>query len=56
MPCLTNTYNKADQLAGRDEIARLAAAGATLLTHLGNGCPGMLHRHDNHLWPSLAAG
>ena len=42
------------QLAGRAELASLAHAGATLLTHLGNGCPNQIHRHDNHLWPSLA--
>ena len=42
------------QLARREQIGELAAAGATLLTHLGNGCPNTLHRHDNHLWPSLA--
>lgn len=42
------------QLAGRAELAKLANAGASLLTHLGNGCPNQIHRHDNHLWPSLA--
>ena len=42
------------QLAKREQIGELAAAGATLLTHLGNGCPNTLHRHDNHIWPSLA--
>ena len=42
------------QLAGRAELASLAHAGATLLTHLGNGCPNQIHQHDNHLWPSLA--
>ena len=35
-------------------IRELAAAGATLLTHLGNGCPNEIHRHKNHLWPALA--
>jgi N-acetylglucosamine-6-phosphate deacetylase len=42
------------QLATRPEINQLAGAGATLLTHLGNGCPNLIHRHDNHLWPSLS--
>ena len=42
------------QLAGAAEIGALADAGATLLTHLGNGCPNVIHRHDNHLWPALA--
>jgi N-acetylglucosamine-6-phosphate deacetylase len=29
-------------------------AGATLCTHLGNGCPGELHRHDNIIHRLLA--
>jgi N-acetylglucosamine-6-phosphate deacetylase len=41
-------------LATAEDIGRLAAAGATLLTHLGNGCPNEIHRHRNHLWPALA--
>ena len=41
-------------MAVGDEIGRLAAAGATHLTHLGNGCPNEVHRHKNHLWPCLA--
>jgi N-acetylglucosamine-6-phosphate deacetylase len=36
------------------EILRLAvAAGATGFTHLGNGCPQQLDRHDNILWRVL---
>jgi N-acetylglucosamine-6-phosphate deacetylase len=35
----------------RDAIA----AGATLATHLGNGCPQMLPRHPNIIWELLAA-
>lgn len=31
-------------------------AGATLSTHLGNGCPEYIHRHENGLWPQLASG
>jgi N-acetylglucosamine-6-phosphate deacetylase len=30
-------------------------AGATLSTHLGNGCANMLPRHPNFLWEQLAA-
>ena len=41
-------------LAAGPEISALAAAGATLLTHLGNGCPNEIHRHKNHLWPTLS--
>lgn len=40
--------------AGRDEITAAVDAGATLSTHLGNGCPLLLPRHDNHLWAQLA--
>lgn len=29
-------------------------AGLTAFTHLGNGCPAHLHRHDNILWRVLA--
>jgi N-acetylglucosamine-6-phosphate deacetylase len=35
----------------RDAIS----AGATLATHLGNGCPEMLPRHPNVIWELLAA-
>jgi len=37
------------------EIVRQAAdAGASVSTHLGNGCANTIHRHDNPLWPQLA--
>ena len=36
-------------------IADAIAAGATLATHLGNGCPQMLPRHPNVIWELLAA-
>jgi len=40
---------------GSSEIIKQAAdAGATLSTHLGNGCANMINRHDNPLWPQLA--
>ncbi len=42
------------QLAGDAEIKLLAEAGATLLTHLGNGIPGMLPRLSNPIWSGLA--
>jgi N-acetylglucosamine-6-phosphate deacetylase len=40
-----------------DERAVRAAvdAGAHFSTHLGNGCPNLLHRHYNPIWPQLAA-
>jgi N-acetylglucosamine-6-phosphate deacetylase len=39
---------------GPDDVHRAAAAGATLNTHLGNGCPAYLHRHNAPLWAQLA--
>jgi len=39
---------------GADDVHRAAAAGATLNTHLGNGCPEYLHRHNAPLWAQLA--
>ena len=38
-----------------EQIARAVAAGATLATHLGNGCAHMLPRHPNTIWELLAA-
>ncbi len=37
------------------QIRDAVAAGATLSTHLGNGCAAMLPRHENILWEQLAA-
>ena len=36
-------------------LERAIDAGLTAFTHLGNGCPLQLHRHDNILWRVLAA-
>jgi len=33
--------------ASEEQIDLSIKAGATLCTHLGNGCPALLHRHDN---------
>jgi N-acetylglucosamine-6-phosphate deacetylase len=33
--------------ASNDDISAAIAEGATLCTHVGNGCPEMLHRHEN---------
>ncbi len=35
-------------------LIRAIDAGLTAFTHLGNGCPAQLHRHDNILWRVLA--
>jgi N-acetylglucosamine-6-phosphate deacetylase len=37
------------------QIADAVAAGATLATHLGNGCAQLLPRHPNAIWEMLAA-
>jgi N-acetylglucosamine-6-phosphate deacetylase len=37
------------------QLRDAVAAGATLATHLGNGCPEMLPRHPNVIWELLAA-
>jgi N-acetylglucosamine-6-phosphate deacetylase len=37
------------------QIGEAVAAGATLATHLGNGCAQMLPRHPNVIWELLAA-
>ncbi|MFH0939113.1 MAG: N-acetylglucosamine-6-phosphate deacetylase [Planctomycetota bacterium] len=36
--------------ASADTIQAAVDAGATVFTHLGNGCPQALDRHDNILW------
>lgn len=33
--------------ASLDDLRRSIDAGLSLFTHLGNGCPGQMHRHDN---------
>jgi len=40
--------------AGDRDIDRAIAAGARLCTHLGNGCPSLLHRHENVIQRLLA--
>lgn len=42
------------QLANTDQIFAAAAAGAKLLTHLGNGCPNLINRHRNMIWAGMA--
>jgi N-acetylglucosamine-6-phosphate deacetylase len=41
------------QMAGREDIDRLVKAGARGLTHLGNGVPAMVDRHENPIWAGL---
>lgn len=40
--------------ANTQQIKMAADAGASISTHLGNGCANMIHRHNNPLWPQLA--
>jgi N-acetylglucosamine-6-phosphate deacetylase len=37
-----------------DDINQAMELGATVSTHLGNGCANTIHRHHNPLWPQLA--
>ncbi len=37
------------------QIAEAVKAGASLSTHLGNGCPERIHRHRSPIWPQLAS-
>lgn len=39
--------------ANSDQIREAIDNGATLSTHLGNGCANMIHRHNNPIWPQL---
>ncbi|HEY3854789.1 MAG TPA: amidohydrolase family protein [Verrucomicrobiae bacterium] len=41
--------------ASTEQIRATIKAGATLSTHLGNGCAGQLPRHPNFIWEQLAA-
>lgn len=42
-------------MAEPEQIRDAIKAGATLSTHLGNGCPPMLPRHPNFIWEQLAS-
>lgn len=42
-------------MASNDDMVRAVAAGATLCTHVGNGLPNLIHRHDNPLWWQMAS-
>lgn len=41
-------------MAGMSELERLQKAGARALTHLGNGVPANLPRHENPIWAGLS--
>jgi N-acetylglucosamine-6-phosphate deacetylase len=40
--------------ASAHQITQAVDNGATLSTHLGNGCANLIHRHKNPIWPQLA--
>jgi N-acetylglucosamine-6-phosphate deacetylase len=42
------------QAAGENDLQKLIQAGASALTHLGNGVPAVLPRHENPIWAGLA--
>jgi len=42
------------QMAREEDLQRLVRAGAVALTHLGNGVPAVLPRHQNPIWAGLA--
>ncbi len=48
------TVSVGHQMASGEQIHAAAAAGATAATHVGNGIPNQIHRHNNPLWPILA--
>lgn len=41
-------------MATSEQISEAVEAGATLSTHLGNGCPSKIQRHPNPIWEQLA--
>jgi N-acetylglucosamine-6-phosphate deacetylase len=41
-------------MANEQDLERLVAVGAKALTHLGNGVPALLFRHQNPVWAGLA--
>jgi N-acetylglucosamine-6-phosphate deacetylase len=40
--------------ANKEQLDLAVKNGATISTHLGNGCANMINRHNNPLWPQLA--
>ena len=48
------TVSLGHHLATYDDLRKCADAGATLLTHLGNGIPNEVNRHHNAIWSGMA--
>ena len=47
------TVSLGHQMAGEQDLCRLVRSGAVSLTHLGNGVPSILSRHENPIWAGL---
>ena len=41
-------------MAGESDLQKLTDSGASLFTHLGNGVPQTIDRHENPIWAGLA--
>jgi len=48
------TVSLGHQMSIEKDFDRIVRAGATALTHFGNGIPNMIHRHQNPIWAGLA--
>ncbi len=48
------TVSCGHQMALSSDLQKAANAGARLLTHLGNGCPNKIDRHNNMIWSGMA--
>jgi N-acetylglucosamine-6-phosphate deacetylase len=48
------TVSLGHQMAHTDDLQRLVDAGARALTHLGNGVPAVIPRHENPVWAGIA--
>ena len=48
------TVSLGHHMALEEDLTRSVKAGATVLTHLGNGLPNLLPRHVNPIWAGLA--
>jgi len=48
------TVSLGHHMANEQDLERLVGVGAKALTHLGNGVPALLPRHQNPVWAGLA--
>jgi len=48
------TVSLGHHMANEQDLERLVAVGAKALTHIGNGVPALLSRHQNPVWAGLA--